>query len=61
MISTWIGGSVGAGVVGVGVEGTVKKMNEKDIWKICEDKPVGGIVVGVVSGLGAALIGVTEH
>ena len=61
MISTWIGGSVGAGVVGVGVEGTVKKMNEKDIWKICEGKPVGGIVVGVVSGLGAALLGVTEH
>ena len=23
--------------------------------------PVGGIVVGVVSGLGAALLGVTEH
>ena len=60
MISTWIGGSVGAGVVGVGVEGTVKR-DEQDKWQICEGKPVGGIVVGVVSGLGAALLGVTEH
>ena len=62
MISTWIGGSVGAGVVGVGVEGTVKRdENEQDVWQICEGKPVGGLVVEVVSGLGAALLGVTEH
>ena len=53
-----MGGSVGAGVVDAGVEGTGKlnKIYGKDV----RAPPVGGTVVGVVSGLGAASLGVTE-
>ena len=57
-------------MVGAGVEGTVKR-HESSMNKIygkdlrastgMGSLPVGGTVVGVVSGLGAASLGVTEH
>ena len=49
-------------MVGAGVEGTVK-INGNDVRASTGmgSLPVGGTVVGVVSGLGDASLGVTEY